>query len=102
MTWFRSILVVLTALAGVAIAALPAAAAQRGNCLSDQEIQSDIASGQIQSWPKIKKLAGISAYEEVSDVRVCLVGGAPFYNVNVVSPNGEAKKVVLNAVNGGK
>ena len=77
-----------------------AQAGKAGNCLSDQQIQSEIASGQIQSWPAIKRMAGIANYQEVSDVRVCLVNGAPFYQVNVVSPNGEAKKVVINALDG--
>ena len=67
---------------------------------SRSPIQAEIASGQIQSWPAIKKLAGISSYQEVSPVRVCRINGIPFYQVNIVSPNGEAKKVVINALDG--
>jgi uncharacterized membrane protein YkoI len=100
---FRNLLITL-ATAGLLLAAADPAVAQvtpqRGNCLSDQQIQTEIASGQIQSWPSIKKLAGISAYEEVSDVRVCLINGVPFYQVNIISPNGEAKKVMINALDG--
>ena len=81
-------------------AAAPKAAA--AGCMSDQEIQGAIASGQIKSWPKIKKMAQIpSDYQEVSDVQVCMVGGVPFYRVNLVSSSGEAKKIQLNAVTGG-
>lgn len=74
----------------------------RGNmdCLTDRQIQTAIEEGQILSWPKIKKLAGISAYEEVSDVTVCMIGGVPYYILNVVSPEGEAAKIALNAVDG--
>lgn len=104
MTSFRNLLFMMVAAAGLSLgAAMPAhaQAAKAGNCLSDQQIQTEIASGQIQSWPSIKRKAGISNYQEVSAVRVCLVNGVPFYQVNVVSPNGEAKKVQLNAVDGG-
>ena len=103
MRFFRKLLIVLAAVAGVCLTAAAPAMAQAGkagNCLSDQQIQTEIASGQIQSWPAIKRLAGISTYQEVSDVRVCLVSGVPFYQVNVVSPNGEAKKVMINALDG--
>ena len=41
-----------------------------------------------------------ATYQEVSDVRVCLIKGVPYYIVNVVSPKGEASKIVLNAVDG--
>jgi uncharacterized membrane protein YkoI len=103
MRFFRKLLIILAAVAGASLAAaVPAMAqlAKASNCLSDQQIQTEIASGQIQSWPSIKKLAGISAYEEVSDVRVCLIDGVPFYQVNIISPNGEAKKVMINALDG--
>ena len=101
MTSFRTILITVTVAATCSLAAaMPAAAQGGGVCLTDQQIQAEIASGEIQSWPKIKKLAGISAYEEVSDVRVCLRGDVPYYTVNVVSPNGEAKKIAINAVDG--
>ncbi len=104
MTSFRNLLLLLAAAASLSLgAAIPAyaQAGKSGNCLSDQQIQSEIASGQIQSWPSVKRTAGISAYQEVSDVRVCMVDGVPYYQVNIVSPNGEAKKVTINAVNGG-
>ena len=66
-----------------------------------QQIQAAIQSGEIKSWPTIKKLARLSSdYQEVSDVKVCLVNGVPYYNVNLVSSNGAAKKIVLNAVDG--
>ena len=82
--------------------AMPAFAQARGDmsCLTDREIQAAIESGQILSWPTIKRMAGISAYEEVSDVRVCLIGGVPAYILNVISPEGEASKIALNAVDG--
>jgi uncharacterized membrane protein YkoI len=93
----------LAAAATMSVGAVLPAAAQAGQCLSDQQIQAEIAAGQIKSWPKIKSMAGISKkYEEVSDVRVCLRGGIPYYSVNVVSPNGDATKIVVNAVDGSR
>ncbi len=69
-------------------------------CLTDRQITAAIESGNILSWPKIKKLAGISAYQEVSDLQVCMIAGVPYYIVNVISPGGEAAKIALNAVDG--
>lgn len=105
MTFSRSIFLAMVAAAALTLSAAAPGFAQgkaRGNtdCLTDKQIQSAIESGTIQSWPKIKKMAGISAYEEVSDVTVCMIGGVPFYILNVVSPDGEAKKIALNAVDG--
>lgn len=105
MTLYRSNLITLAAAALFALTAVtPALAQDRArdqlNCLSDRQIQSAIESGQILSWPKIKKLAGISAYQEVSDVEVCLIQGVPYYMLNVISPSGEATKIALNAVDG--
>jgi hypothetical protein len=104
MKQFRSIFIVM-AVAGLAlVAAAPAFAqgrAPRGmDCLSDRQIQAAIEAGTIKSWPKIKRLAGISAYEEVSQVQVCMIGDVPYYILNVVSPAGEASKIAVNAVDG--
>jgi uncharacterized membrane protein YkoI len=103
MTSFRTILIMMAAAATLSLgAAMPAFAASKDKqCMSDQEIQTAIASGQIKSWPRIKKMAQISTdYQEVSDVRVCLINGVPFYTVNLVSSDGEARKIVLNALDG--
>lgn len=105
MTLSRTILITMAAAALLVLsAALPASAQVRArgelDCLTDRQIQTAIDSGQILTWPKIKRLAGISAYEEVSDVQVCLIDGVPYYILNVVSPEGEAAKIALNAVDG--
>ena len=104
MTRFRTILSMVALAAALSLGpAMPAFAAAKAdrNCLTDQQIQVAIAAGQIKSWPKIKTLAGVAMdYQEVSDVRVCLIQGIPYYTVNVVSPGGEATKIVLNAVDG--
>ena len=104
MTLFRTIVMTMAAAAIVSLAAVMPAAAQArqaaADCLSDRQIQTAIESGQIQSWPRIKKLAGISSYQEVSEIQVCTIDGTLYYMLNVISPDGEASKIVLNAVDG--
>lgn len=105
MTFSRTIWITMAAAAVFSLAAvMPAAAQGRAGdnleCFSDRQIQMAIEGGQIQSWPKIKRLAGISDYEEVSDVQVCMIEGVPYYILNVISPEGEAAKIALNAVDG--
>ena len=104
MTFSRTILITMAAATFSLAAIMPAAAQGRSgeefSCLSDRQIQSAIEEGSILSWPKVKQLAGISTYEEVSDVEVCMIDGVPFYILNVISPEGEAAKIALNAVDG--
>jgi hypothetical protein len=105
MTFSRTIWITMAAAAVFSLSAvIPALAQNRGaraelDCLTDRQITAAIESGQILSWPKIKKLAGISAYK-ADEVQVCLIDGVPFYIVNVISPEGEAAKIALNAVDG--
>jgi uncharacterized membrane protein YkoI len=105
MTRFRTILLAMAAAATLSLGAASSSSAavlgKNAECLSDQQIQAAIQSGQIKSWPTIKKMARISGdYQEVSDVRVCRINGVLYYTVNLVSSYGEAKKIVLNAVDG--
>ena len=100
---FRS--TILAAFAAVALSLAPAATAHAANgdraCLSEPEIEAAIASGQIQSWAKIRELANIPrAYKEASDVQVCMRAQVPYFIVSLVSPKGEYVKIVLNAVDG--
>ncbi|MGN6103478.1 MAG: hypothetical protein ACTHOR_20255 [Devosia sp.] len=89
----------------IIIAAMAAAplqgAAAAGTCIDNRAVQALIAQHRIKTWPAIKALAGISdEYKEVSAVRVCEQGGAPYYVVNVAGPSGESKQLVINAVDG--
>ncbi|MEO8758960.1 MAG: hypothetical protein ABI398_14550 [Devosia sp.] len=99
----RTILIVMAAAAVMSLgAAMPAfAAAQNANCLTDQQIQTEIASGQIKSWRTIRELGGVPAdYYETSYVQVCLKGGVPYFVVKMSSSKGESVKIVLNAMDG--
>jgi len=105
MTRFRTIIITMAAAAALSLGAAPSSYAavlgKNAECLTDQQIQAAIQSGQIKSWPTIKKLAKISGdYQEVSDVRVCRINGVLYYTVNLVSSYGDAKKIVVNAVDG--
>ena len=92
-----TVLVVATMLASAGVSSPTRAAA----CMDNRAVQALIAAHQIKTWPAIKALAGISdKYKEVSAVRVCEQGGAPYYVVNVAGPSGESKQLVLNAVDG--
>jgi hypothetical protein len=100
---FRSMLQAMMAAAALILGpvALADAANGGGACMSEPEIAAAIASGQIQSWAKIRDLANVPRnYREASDVQVCMRGGAPYFIVSLVSPKGEYFKVVLNAVDG--
>jgi hypothetical protein len=103
MTRFRTILLAMAAAATLSLGAVSSSSAavlgKNAQCLSDQEIQQAIQSGQIKSWPKIRQAAGISAdWKDGDTVRVCRINGALYYVMNLVSSYGDAKKVVLNAV----
>ena len=103
MKTFYTFIALVAAAATLSFGAIGAAHAQGQDlvCLSEVQIQSAIEAGEIKSWPKIKKMAGISGqYQEVSDVAVCLVDGIPYYQVNVVSPSGEVTRLVINAIDG--
>lgn len=100
MKTFSTILALAMAATTLSFSAMAPAHAQALECLTDAQIQGAIKAAQIKTWPKIKKLAGISDYQEVSDVQVCLHEGTPYYYVNVVSPSGEATKIVVNAIDG--
>src|SRR5690349_19431131 len=103
---FRPIVLAVFAAASLSLSLTPDAIAQAGGrgdraCLSEPEIEAAIASGQIQSWAKIRELANIPKnYREASDVQVCLRAGVPYFIVSMVSPKGEYFKIVLSAVDG--
>ena len=97
----RTLVMIAVAAASLSLGAIAPAHAQVTECLTDDQIQTAIEAGEIQSWPKIKRLAGLTGeYDEVSEVRVCLQDGIPYYYVNVVSSEGEASKIVVNAIDG--
>jgi hypothetical protein len=102
MTTIRTMLMALATAVPIFLGpAVSSAVAAAGSCLSEPQIEAAIASGEIQSWAKVRELASIpKAYREASDVQVCLRAGVPYFIVSMVSPKGEYFKIVLNAVDG--
>ncbi len=97
----------LLAIVVMLVAAMPTAgfaavgARDIGGCMDNRDVQAAIAANQIKTWPAIKRLAGVpDSWKEVSAVRVCEAGGAPYYVVNVAGPSGESKQLILNAIDG--
>ena len=105
MTRIRTILITMAAAGALSLAAATSSYAavlgRNADCLSDQQVQTAIESGEILSWAKIRKLARISSdYREIGNIRVCRVDGVLYYTVNLLSSYGEATKIVVNAVDG--
>ncbi|HEV7718609.1 MAG TPA: hypothetical protein VGO70_06500 [Arsenicitalea sp.] len=77
--------------------ALPAQAA--GQCLSNQEIQAALSSGEIGPVAAALAQAGVGRDAKVLSVRVCKEGGRMVYVVAVLSSNGDARNLTLPAGN---
>ena len=86
----------------VVLVSSPAVSQSGGdNCLSGGEIQMAIVDGEIRPLNQILQAAGISGDVKVLEpVRVCLDGGEPYYLLNLLNSDGDARKVVLHAVTG--
>lgn len=77
--------------------ALPAMAA--GQCLSNQEIQAALSSGQIGPVAAALAQAGVGRDAKVLSVRVCREGGRMVYVVAVLGSDGDARNLTLPAGN---
>lgn len=78
--------------AALALSGLPA----QGACLSNNDIQNAIGSGQILSFNEIVARAGLSG---VLSFKVCDRGGQWYYEVTV-DEGSQVRKVLLNAKTG--
>lgn len=71
------------------------------NCLSGPEIQAAIADGTIKPLDQILQMAGIvPGVKVLQPVAVCERQGEPYYLLNLLGADGDARKVVLHAVTG--
>lgn len=90
---------ILAAMLVALLAALgtPAAssAQSRDNCLSRQDIQKQLAKGDIAPLADVMNRAGIK--ERPLSVEVCDVNGDPHYIVNMMDSYGGSQSVSLNA-----
>lgn len=75
-----------------------AAMAQGRDCLSRQDIQAQLARGEIAPLADVMNREGIK--ERPLSVEVCDVNGQPHYIVNMMDSAGGTQSVTLNARGG--
>ena len=66
-------------------------------CLDKRQIQEAVASGEIMSLDAVLASAGVDASAEILNVQVCDEGGGLVYVIGVLSDDGQAQNLVLNA-----
>jgi hypothetical protein len=93
-----------TVAAGVALslvlaAGIPAAAQERGDCLSPREIQQAVASGAIVTVDEAMSADGIDE-RPLGQTKVCRRNGSLEYHVNIMDEYGETDTKVLSAEDG--
>lgn len=81
----------------LALALSGTGAAQAQACLDKQQIQEAVASGTILSLDAVLANAGIDRGAEILNVQVCNQGGGMVYIIGVLSPDGQAQNLTLNA-----
>ncbi|MEO8683819.1 MAG: hypothetical protein ABI414_03145 [Devosia sp.] len=80
----------------LALVAATAAVAQ-AECYDKRQIQDMVSSGQIMSLDAVLASAGVDGSAEILNVQVCDQGGGLVYIIGVLSPDGEAQNLTLNA-----
>ena len=88
----------LVALAlALALAVSGAGPSQAQACLDKRAIQEAVASGEIMSLDAVLGMAGVDPSAEILNVQVCDEGGGLVYIIGVLSADGQAQNLVLNA-----
>ena len=81
----------------LAVGLASAGAASAQGCLDKRQIQDAVSSGQIMSLDAVLASAGIGGSAEILSVQECDEGGRLVYIIGVLTPEGEAQNLVLNA-----
>jgi uncharacterized membrane protein YkoI len=66
-------------------------------CLDRRQIQEAVTSGQIMSLDAVLSSAGVDPSAEILNVQVCDQGGRLVYVIGVLTADGQAQNLVLNA-----
>lgn len=66
-------------------------------CLDKRQIQEAVASGEIMSLDAVLGSAGVDPGADILNVQVCDQGGTLVYVIGVLSQDGQAQNLVLNA-----
>ncbi|MBN9333248.1 hypothetical protein [Devosia sp.] len=81
----------------LALALAGTGSSQAQACLDRRQIQEAVTSGQIMSLDAVLASAGVDSKAEVLNVQVCDQGGRLVYIIGVLTPDGQAQNLVLNA-----
>jgi uncharacterized membrane protein YkoI len=81
----------------LALALAGTGTSQAQSCLGRQEIQEAVTSGQIMSLDAVLAAAGVDQNAEILNVQVCDQDGQLVYIIGVLTPDGQAQNLVLNA-----
>lgn len=81
----------------LALALAGTGSAQAQACLDKRQIQEAVASGEILSLDAVLASAGVAANAEILNVQVCDQGGSLVYVIGVLSEDGQAQNLTLNA-----
>ena len=81
----------------LALALAGTGSTQAQSCLGRQEIQEAVTSGRIMSLDAVLASAGVDPSAEILNVQVCDQGGQLVYIIGVLTADGQAQNLVLNA-----
>lgn len=81
----------------LALALAGTGTSQAQACLDRRQIQEAVTSGQIMSLDAVLASAGVDSNAEILNVQVCDQGGRLVYLIGVLTPDGRAQNLVLNA-----
>ncbi len=93
---FKPLVAALAAATLISLSAAVPAAAQEA-CLSNRDLQTRIASGEIAPVAQVLERNGIGRNTEVLSVEVCRDNGNWAYYVGVIDAYGQARTLVLRA-----
>lgn len=81
----------------LALALAGTSTSQAQACLDRRQIQEAVTSGQIMSLDAVLASAGVDPSAEILNVQVCDEGGRLVYVIGVLTADGQAQNLVLNA-----
>lgn len=81
----------------LALALASTGSSQAQACLDKRQIQEAVSSGQIMSLDAVLAQAGVDPSSDILNVDVCDEGGRLVYVIGVLSSDGQAQNLTLDA-----
>lgn len=81
----------------LALALATTGSSQAQACLDKRQIQEAVSSGQIMSLDAVLAQAGVDSSSDILNVDVCDDGGRLVYVIGVLSSDGQAQNLTLDA-----